>query len=172
MREELKENIKVSLQRLVPFIVSLIFILFNHIPSNLGYPNIIRPDIGCICVFYWVLYRPDLFNLFTVFVLGFIGNLVSTIPVGLEIISFLTIYLIVSNKFSIFNNKPFNVVWFGFSVILLFVELLKWFTLSVYHAEFISFGNLFFTILFTIACYPVVSLINESVREYLMNDEG
>lgn len=172
MREELKENIRLSIQKTIPFVLSLVFVLFNYVPSNLGYPNIIRPEIGCICVFYWVLYRPDLFNMVAIFFLGFVSDVISSAPLGINIISFLVIYLIVSNKFSFFNSKPFNVIWFCFALIILFVEFIKWLLVSVYYAKFIPLGILFFTVLFTIACYPVISFVNESARKYLMNDEG
>lgn len=172
MRDDLRENIKLTGQRLIPFILSLILILFNFIPSNLGIANILRPEMGIICVFYWVLNRPDLFNMFTVFFLGFVSDIMSVIPLGVNIIPYLTVYLIVSNMTSFFNNKPFNVIWAGFAIVVFLVEILKMLIVSVYYAKFIPIGYLFFTTLFTIACYPLISFINDAARKYLMNDEG
>ena len=172
MRDDLRENIKLTGQRLVPFFLSLVLILFNFIPANLGFANILRPEMGLICVFYWVLNRPDLFNMFTVFFLGFVNDIMSVIPLGVNIIPYLTVYLIVSNMNSFFNNKPFNVIWSGFALVVVLTEILKMLIVSVYYAKFIPIGYLFFTILFTIACYPLISFINDAARKYLMNDEG
>ena len=172
MRDDLKENIKVSAQRFVPLVLSFVFILLNYIPTNFSFPNIIRPEIGLICVFYWVLHRPDLFNVVVVFLLGFVEDAISAVPLGAHIISYLVAYLIVSNTSSFFNNKPYNVVWSAFSFIFVVAEFVKWLIVSIYYAEFLAPGNLFFTILFTIACYPVVSFFNDIARKYLMNDEG
>lgn len=172
MREELKENIKLSAQSFVPFWVSFVFILFNYIPASVGYPNIIRPEIGIISVFYWVLYRPDLFNMFTVFFLGVISDVLSVIPLGTNTMAYLMVYLAVNNMRSFFNNKPFNIIWFGFVFVFLMAEFAKWLIVSVYYTNFIPLENLFFTILFTVACYPVISFVNELARKYLMNDEG
>lgn len=172
MREDLKENVKWSLQKLVPFVLSLFFILFNYIPSIFSFANIFRPAVGMICVFYWVLHRPDLFNIFMVFFLGFISDIMSSAPVGSDIIAFLAMYVIVSNMFSFFNNKPFIAVWCGFAFIFVSSELIKWLIVSVYYGQFIPLYGLFFTILFTITCYPIIGFINEIARKYLMNDEG
>lgn len=172
MRDDLKENIKLTGQRLIPFFFSLLFILFNYIQANLGYSNILRPEMGVICVFYWVLNRPDLFNMFTVFFLGFVSDIMSAVPLGTNIISYLVVYLFLNNMSSFFINKPFNGIWTGFAIIAILVEILKTLIVSVYYAKFIPTGHMFFTVLFTIACYPLISFINSFVRKYLMNDEG
>ena len=172
MREDLKENMKLSIQKSVPFLLSLLFILFNYIPSGLSFSHILRPAIGMICVFYWMLHRPDLFNMFMVFFLGFISDIMSSAPMGADIIAFLTVYVLLSNMFSFFNSKPFIFIWYGFAFIFILAEGVKWLLVSVYYGKFIPLGSLFFTILFTIACYPVISFINDAARKYLMNDEG
>ena len=172
MRDDLKENIKLSLQHSLPFLLSLLYILINYAPSRLWVLNDVRPAVGVICVFYWMLCRPDLFNMVTVFVLGFISDILSSAPMGADIISYLAVYVAISNLASFFNNKPFTFIWFGFSVVFIAVELLKWLLSSVYYAQFLPLGKLFFTLLFTIACYPVFSFINDAARKYLMNDEG
>lgn len=172
MREELKENIKQVIQKWVPFLLSVLFILVNYVPSYVNVSLVIRPAIGMICVFYWVLHRPDLFNMLMVFFLGCISDFISSAPLGADVIAYLIIYVLVSNLFSFFNNKPFVLVWYGFMFIFIIAEFAKWFLVSVYYAEFLPFGGLFFTILFTIACYPVISLINDAARKFLMNDEG
>lgn len=172
MSDEIRENIRGSLQRLIPFLFSLLLILLDYIPSNLGIPNVIRPATGFICVFYWVLHRSDLFNMFTVFFLGLISDIMSSAPLGTDIIAYLAVYVMVSNMTAFFNNKPFVVVWYGFSFIFIAAEIIKWLAVSVYYGCFLPAGNLFFTLLFTIACYPVFSFFNDLAQKYLMNDEG
>ncbi len=172
MREDLKENIKISLQKSLPFLLSLLFVFCIYVPSSVGIANIVRPAMGAVCVFYWVLNRPDLFNMFTVFFLGFVSDIMSSVPLGADIITYLTIYVMVSNLTSFFINKPFLVIWYGFAFVFVPAQLLKWLVVSVYYAHFLPVSGLFFTILFTIACYPVVSYVNDAARKYLMNDEG
>ena len=162
MRDDLKETLKLTLQHALPFLLSCLYILINYAPSRLWLLNDVRPAVGVVCVFYWVLYRPDLFNMGTVFVLGFISDILSSAPMGADIISYLAVYVTISNLNSLFNNKPFTFIWFGFSFVFICVEILKWLIASVYYAHFLPLSNLFFTLLFTIACYPVFSFINDA----------
>ena len=172
MREDLKENIKLSMQKSLPFVLSLLLIFFNYIPFNSGISGAVRPATGMICVFYWVLHRPDLFNMLTVFFLGFASDIMSSVPLGTDMVAYLAVYVMVSNMTAFFINKPYVAVWYGFAFIFVSAELIKWLIVSVYYAKFISLGSLFFTILFTIACYPIISFVNDLARKYLMNDEG
>ncbi|MBR1604886.1 MAG: rod shape-determining protein MreD [Alphaproteobacteria bacterium] len=172
MREDLKEAINLSIQKILPFLLSLLFIFCTYIPSGVSVSHVIRPDVGMICVFYWVLHRPDLFNLFTVFFLGFVSDILSSAPLGSDIIAYLTIYLVITNLSSFFVNKSFQAFWYGFGFVLVLVEFLKWLIVSIFYTEFLPLERLLFTILFTIAWYPVVSFFNDAARKYLMNDEG
>ena len=104
MNDELKENIKSLVQRTVPFLLSLIFVLFGYVPASLGGSADLRPAAGMICVFYWVLHRSDLFNMFSVFFLALIADFLSSAPLGAEIISYLTVYVCVSNLSKFFTN--------------------------------------------------------------------
>jgi len=70
-----------------------------------------------------------------------------------------------------FYNKPFIVVWYGFSFVFIIAEFVKWFIVSVYYAEFLPVSGLLFTILFTIACYPLFSLLNDLAQKFLMSEE-
>lgn len=172
MNDELKENIKSLVQRTVPFLLSLFFVLFGYVPASLGGSADLRPAAGMICVFYWVLHRSDLFNMFSVFFLALIADFLSSAPLGAEIISYLTVYVCVSNLSKFFTNKPFLLVWYGFAFVFTAAEVLKWFLLSVYYAEFLPLLPLFFMIFCTIACYPVIGFVNDMAQRYLINDEG
>ncbi len=172
MNDELKENIKNSIQKTVPFLLSLIFVLFGYVPASLGIPTALRPAGGMICVFYWVLHRSDLFNMFSVFFLALIADFLSSAPLGVEIVSYLTVYVCVSNLSKFFSNKPFLFVWYGFAFIFAATEVLKWLLVSVYYAEFLPLTPLFFMIFFTIACYPVIGFVNDLAQRYLISDEG
>ena len=147
------------------------FILLNYMPASLGGWIAIRPAVGMICVFYWVLNRPDLFNMFIVFLLGLVCDVISAIPMGADIVAYLVIYVMLNNFSSLFNNKPFVFVWCGFAFIFIVAILVKWLIVSIFYAEFLPLSQLFFTILFTVACYPIIGIVNDLLRKYLMNDE-
>ena len=56
MSEDLDENITSLFQRLLPFMSSVLLLLISYIPLDFSVFNNIRPSIGLICVYFWMLH--------------------------------------------------------------------------------------------------------------------
>ena len=151
MSEELRENLAASLQKLLPLLTSIILVLMSYVPLNFAAANNLRPAVGLMCVFFWMLHRPDIFNLFSVYFLGLVEDIVTSAPFGANIFACLIMYLLVSNLAVYLNGKPFVVTWYS---------------------QFLPLSMLMFNLLFTIAFYPVIGLVNAFVQNKLMKDEG
>ena len=80
MSEELRENLAASLQKLLPLLTSIILVLMSYVPLNFAAANNLRPAVGLMCVFFWMLHRPDVFNLFSVYFLGLVEDIVTSAP--------------------------------------------------------------------------------------------
>lgn len=171
MSEELQENIAAYIQRLLPLMVSVFLVLLSYIPLDFEAANNMRPAAGLICVFFWMIHRPDVFNLMSVYLLGLVEDVISSAPFGSHIFALLVMYLLVSNMAAFLNGKPFVVTWYGFALLALVTMLCRWLLVSVYYSQFLPLSLLMFNILFTIAFYPVLSLINAFVQNTLMKDE-
>lgn len=78
MSEELRENLAASLQKLLPLLTSIILVLMSYVPLNFAAANNLRPAVGLMCVFFWMLHRPDVFNLFSVYFLGLVEDIVTS----------------------------------------------------------------------------------------------
>lgn len=172
MSEELQENFIAYFQRFLPFVTSVIWVLFSYLPLDGAAANNLRPDMGLICVFFWVLNRPDVFNLFSVYFLGLIVDIITSAPFGSNVFSFLVMYLLVSNLATYFNAKPFVVSWYGFALFCLITMFGRWLLVSVYYSHFLPLTLLVFSLLSTIIIYPVVGLVNAFIQNVLMKDEG
>ena len=110
-----------------------------------------------------MVYRQDLFGLMSVFVLGFINDIISTAPFGTNLFEALLLYVLINNFYKFVNGKSFFVVWCGFAVLSLAVMLAKWLLISVYYAQFLPLQVLLFSFFITVAFYPLVSLVNSFV---------
>ena len=64
------------------------------------------------------------------------------------------------------------VTWYGFAVFCLITMFSRWLLVSVYYSQFLPLSMLMFNLLFTIAFYPVIGLVNAFVQNKLMKDEG
>lgn len=165
------ENIGVYLQRILPLLTSILLVLISYIPMDFSLVNNIRPAIGMICVYFWMIHRPDLFNLLSVYILGLFDDIISSVPMGSNIFALLVLYLLVNNLQRFFNGKPFIITWYGFATLSLATFFLKWLIVSIYYGQFLPVSIAFFSYLVTIAFYPFISLINAFVQNTLIRDE-
>ena len=110
--------------------------------------------VGLLCVFFWAVYRPYLFGLGAVFLLGVFADLQSTGPLGLNLFMFLVMYLLVINLSKYIPEKTFELMWLGLSLLLFAVLFSGWFLLSVYYAQFLPIKGLVFSYFISLAVYP------------------
>lgn len=171
MRDDFSENLSYYLQRMLPLISSLVFLFITYIPMDFFPFNNIRPAVALVCIYYWLIHRPDLFNLVSVYIIGLVDDIISNVPLGTNIFSVLVLYVLVSNLSRFFNGKPFVITWYGFAALSLVAFLTKWLILSVYYSQFLPLSIVFFSFLVTVAFYPFLSLILAFVQNNLIADE-
>ena len=103
MNDEWSENLTLYFQRLLPLLFSLLLLFVSYIPLDLPISNNIRPAVGMICTYFWLLHRPDVFNLLSVYLLGLTEDVISSAPFGSNIFALLVLYVLVTNLSRFFN---------------------------------------------------------------------
>ena len=171
MSDELDENINSLFQRLLPLLSSVCFILLSYLPCDFMFLNSIHPAIALVCGYFWLVHRPDLFSLGSVFLLGLIDDLISSAPMGSSIFAMLVLYALTNAASRFLTAKPFVALWYGFMVLALVTMLSRWLVVSVYYSCFLPLGILLFSYLVTVFCYPLVSLLLAFVQNKLIQDE-
>lgn len=172
MSDDWSENLTLYFQRMLPLFSSLLLIFLSYVPLNIAGMGGIRPAMGMICVYFWLIHRPDVFNLGSVYFLGLIEDIISSAPFGSNVFALLVLYVLVSNLSRFFNGKPFVVMWYGFALLALIAFFSRWLLVSVYYSQFIPLPSVLFCYLFSVAVYPFLSLVNAFVQNALMKDEG
>ena len=170
MSEDLDEDISSLFQRSLPFVSSIILVMMFYMPLGFFSLNGIRPMMALACVYFWLQHRPDIFNLWSVFGVGIISDVLSSSPLGVNVFEMLLMYVLVNLTTKFFNAKPFVVLWYGFILLALVVLLAKWLLVSVYYSQFLPLSMLFFSYVITIATYPLLSLLLAFVQNKLMKD--
>ena len=171
MEETFSEILETRLKRLLPFLVSVFLLLVFYVPVHLPLSRYLRPDIGMICVYFWLQHRPDLFNLGSVFCLGVLDDVVTSSPLGSNIFELLLMYVLVNNTSRFLNAKPFVVLWYGFALLALVTMLSRWLIVSVYYSQFLPLSMLAFSYMVTIAVYPLISLLLAFVQNSFIQDD-
>lgn len=171
MNETFGEHMALSFQRLLPLLVSILLVLLPFIPINVLFFENIKPAISLICIYFWLLHRPDLFNIVSVAILALFEDVLSAAPFGSNLFSLLLAYVIVTNLAKYFNAKPFVVIWYGFGALAFVVLFAKWFVVSIYYGQFLPLQNLVFCYLLTVAVYPIFSIFNVFIQNTFIKDD-
>ena len=104
MDDSLSEILSYQLKKLLPLIATILLILITHLPVGFPFSKFLFPDAGMIGVYFWALYRRDLFGPISVAVLGIVADSMSMVPVGINIFVFMFICLIIMVITLIFLN--------------------------------------------------------------------
>ncbi len=171
MRDSWHEMLENRILRSIPLLVSVVWLMISFIPLKSEISANARPMIGLVCVYFWVIYRPDLFNLWSVFVLGVISDVLSIAPLGIFLFMYLVMYLTVTNLIKYINDKTFEIMWSGLIILLPVVMLSGWLLMSIYYAQFIPIKGLFFSYLLSIALYPLISGVNAMIVNRFLQDD-
>ena len=140
----------------VPIISILFLEILVYIPRLNDFWNFLRFSPFYIGIYFWLSLRPDIFNIFSAFILGIFADVLSSNALGINILSFLILYIISAKMFSFFNIKKYSYSWMLFSLDILLTLLFKAIIVSIFYQSIIPFNFLFFEYILTISLYPIV----------------
>ncbi len=172
MKESFAELAANQLKKFIPFFVTLFLVLIDFVPTHLPLSHFLRPDLALICVYFWLLYRLDLFGVVSTLLLGLVVDSLSGVPLGTNICVFMLVYLLTMMISSYVNTKPFMISWLVFALIALAAFLFKWILFCVYYRVFLTLPNILTTYLVTVLIYPLIARLNMALQNrYLKTSE-
>lgn len=171
MDDSFSEIISYQFKKLLPLIVTILLILLAYLPIRVPFSKFLRPDVGMICVYFWALYRRDLFGPVSVAILGLVADSMSAVPIGVNMFVFMFIYVTAITYGTYVNTKPFAVSWIGFAIICFVAFFVKWLLLSVYYSLFLSVLGIFIGFVATVLLYPLIARFNVFIQNKLLANE-
>ncbi|MBR2299674.1 MAG: rod shape-determining protein MreD [Alphaproteobacteria bacterium] len=172
MKESFTEILTGCFKRYFPLLMALLFVLISFVPIHLPSWHILKPDFAIIFLYFWALYRSDLFGIVSVIILGLAVDSLSGAPFGMNIIVFVFAYILTLRYANYVNVKPFFISWVGFAFVCFISFFLKWILFSVYYKTFLSFLHILINCAETILIYPLIARLNMYVQnEFLGGDE-
>lgn len=172
MSENFDENVASLFQKSLPLVTSLMVMLLSFTPVNLTLFSNIRPDLGLLCIYFWMLHRPDLFGVGSVVVMGGVYAFISSALPGASLFAYLLMYVLVYNTQKFFYAKPFIVVWYGFMALSLAAIMVKWLVVSIFYSQFLPLSMVVFSFLISAALYPLLSVVLAFVQNRFIQDDG
>ena len=172
MSEDFDEKVVTHFQKSLPLITSIVFLFMAYLPLNFGFLYNVRPDFGLMCIYFWMLHRPDLIGITTIVLLGIVSMFVSSSVAGASMVAYLVMYVLLYNTQKLFNAKPFVVIWYGFMALCLFSLLVKWLVVSIYYNSFLPLSMLMLSYLIGVVLYPLVSIVLAFIQNRFIQDDG
>ncbi len=156
MKANLKHILTQSLLFCIPILSILFLEILIYVPRVNEFFNFLRLSPFYIGIYYWHQLRPDIFNIFSAFILGIFADVLSSSILGINVLSFLILHLISSYMFSYFNIKKFIYSWLLFSVSLLITEIFKSIIISISYQTIIPIPLMLYEFVLTTALYPII----------------
>ncbi len=157
-----------SVRLLGPFVVSIILVMLSALPVYVPGYGQIAVEVGLMTVFYWAIYRPDLFPVFAAFALGLWQDILVGSPIGLHALTLLLANWAIVSQRTFFQGKAFGVIWWSFSLVAFVAAALSWTVVCVLNMTFISPVAVFFQTLLTIGAFPFMAWFLARVQHAIL----
>lgn len=151
-----------------PFILSLLIVMVSVLPFYIPDIGRIAPNLAVMAVFYWAIYRPDLFPVVAAFALGLWQDLLVGSPLGINALVLLMVHWAVNSQRRFFLGKSFSVVWWAFAVIATGASILFWLLSAAYHATLVAPAPVAFQLLLTVGLYPFMTWLFASTQHAVL----
>ena len=117
MKPSALQRLDLSVRQSLPVVLTLLLTVFSVVPVRLPGAASLTPDFVLIAVFYWTVHRPDLMRLWTVFVIGLLGDVLSGTPLGVHPLVLVLVHAAIISQHKVFRGASFGMVWCAFSLI-------------------------------------------------------
>lgn len=146
-------------RNLTPLLISILLVMISVMPMYIPYFGPMSGNIGVMAVFYWVVYRRDLFPASAAFCLGLWQDIIVGTPLGLNALVFLAVHMLVAPQRRFFQGKGFTVVWWAFAIVAFLATLLGWLLMMVLNTAWLPPLPVLLEFLFTIAVFPFLTWV-------------
>jgi cell shape-determining protein MreD len=141
----------------VPILSILILELIFYLPRNNNFYNFLRLAPIYSGIYFWLSLRKDIFNIFSVFILGIIADVITSTIIGINILTFLFLYIISSKMFTYFNIRHFTYSWLLFATSLFLSLAFKAITISIFYKSLPPLSSILFEYILISTLYPLIA---------------
>ncbi len=117
MRPSLLQKMDVASRHTMPVLLTLALTLLSQVPTHIPALAGVMPPLALMGVYYWAIYRPDLFTAGTAFAIGFLQDLISGTPLGVSALVLLLAHGVAASQRRYFLGHGFLAVWWGFALV-------------------------------------------------------
>lgn len=155
-------------RNLLPFCVTIIAMLLGMVRLQLpGYASVSAP-LMLMCLFYWVIHRPDLLRPLVVFFIGILQDLIAGTPIGMSSLALILAYWLLITQRRFFLGRSFLMLWIGFGLVATGAAVVQWAVFALMTASLLDARPVLVQALLGVALFPLVAwLLQRLHRAYL-----
>ncbi len=155
----------------IPLVVSSILIILFCMPLNFFELSGLRPQVGLICVYYWIEKRPNIFNSGSAFLLGLLMDICSTTPLGINCVMLTLFSLALGQIYRYIRPASFTVDWLFFALAIVLYMFLKWLIFGAYFGELLDITTVLPNVFSTLMFYPLIAYVNNFIMLRFLTQE-
>ncbi len=153
----------------LPAATVLFFVLLSVLVWPLPFVGPIAPSFGLAAVYYWSIYRPDLFSPSVSFFLGLLNDAIHFLPPGLSAFIFVGVRQLAFSQRRFFIGQTFFMLWFGFALVAFLAVLVSGGVLAFLNGRFAALFPVLIQYLLTLAVFPLPAWILIRLQRNLLS---
>lgn len=150
--------IKLRLYQVLPLLSIIVLILFENVSFNLfGFSQSYLTNVYAF-IFFFAIFNTAVINIFTIFFLGILTDILLIFPLGLSVFLYCFVYFIGQFNQRSLRRGSFRAQWIIYSLTMLFVFLFGLLFLNLVYGHIPHFFYLLTEFLVLICFYPIIAV--------------
>jgi rod shape-determining protein MreD len=155
--EAVSTQLFAGLRASIPVALTALAVLAAYLPFGSAALSRTWPEFWLMSVFFWSVYQPNLMPAGAAFLIGFLNDVLSGMPLGLTALTLVLLQYAALHQRRAFVGQPFLVGWVGFAVLAAVAMVLMWFGASLYYFRLFEPSPVAVKLAITVAVYPLVA---------------
>lgn len=165
------QRLDLAARHIVPVALTIVLLLLSLLPLKLPGLASVMPPLALMGVFYWAVFRPDLFNGLAAFMIGVAYDLLSGLPLGVSALVMLLVHGFAQSRRRSFLSHGFLIVWTGFALASAGAGFLSWVLVSLLGGKLTNPSPVFTQFILTVLFFPLFARLMGLAQHALLKEE-
>lgn len=157
-RATLGRRLDLAARHAVPVSSTILLMLLTELPFGFAGQTVLLPALTIGCVWFWSLYRPTAMPPPAVFLIGVLLDLLGYLPLGVSVLTLLSVHGAAVRWRRSLAEQGFGVVWLAFVPVGVLSAGLSWAVTAVLMFRLLPFAPAIFQAVLSIALYPLLAI--------------
>lgn len=162
------------LKTLLNSVIYLLLFLIILLPQQLyifNIPATLTSSLEYAILYCFIIYAPNKLSIIRVFIVGLVIDFMKFNIIGITPLSFIVIYLMITNIRKVFFSATFNIMWSGFFLVMLTEGIIHNIIWAIYTNGSLSLYHVTLTMLVEFFMFPFLFVTTRFLLGHILHDE-